>query len=131
MSGSFSSAWSPLRLFHFTPLLLTVVAIVALSALALSVRTWFAQPGANHRLSAVIAPPSASATPEQVRRARLWPQLRELLNVLGNRLEQPGRERSILQGNLSRTGSTHREQVPIRLILEFPDRLRLEEQTGN
>ncbi len=75
--------------------------------------------------------PATSESVDLVRRARLRPHLREVLKVLGDRLERPGRERLILQGNLSRTGSTRREQVPVRLIVEFPDRLRLEEQAGN
>jgi hypothetical protein len=49
--------------------------------------------------------------------------------VLGDRLEKPGKERLILVGSLRRV-SKRNENRPTRLILEFPDRLRLEEQDG-
>jgi hypothetical protein len=49
--------------------------------------------------------------------------------VLGDRLEKPGKERLIFTGTLRRA-SKRNEDRPTRLILEFPDRLRLEEQDG-
>jgi hypothetical protein len=61
-----------------------------------------------------------------VRRASLWPQLQSNLKALGDRLEKPGKERLTLIGTLSLEGQTQ----PVLLVLEFPDRLRLELQRG-
>jgi len=66
-----------------------------------------------------------------VRRSRLWPQLRQALNVLGDRLEKPGKERLILTGTLSRVVNSQIVSSPARVILELPDRVRIEEQSGN
>jgi hypothetical protein len=71
----------------------------------------------------------APKTVGYVRRARLWPQLRYASEVLGDRLEKPGKERLVLTGVLRRA-SKKNENRQTRLILEFPDRLRLEEQDG-
>jgi hypothetical protein len=59
----------------------------------------------------------------------LLPQLREALSALGNRLEVPGNERLVLLGAISRPALS--ETLPVRLITEFPDQLRLEEQIGD
>lgn len=128
------SSLSRLRFSRSVSIILMIVAVITLSALAMSNQSWFMQPGASHRWAAPNPLAIPAATPESVnlvRRARLRPHLREVLNVLGNRLEKAGQERLILQGNLSRTSSARREQLPVRLILEFPDRLRLEELAGN
>jgi hypothetical protein len=73
--------------------------------------------------------PAASKTGNgrrYVRMAGLWPQLRSNLKALGDRLEKPGKERLTLTGILSREG----QSLPVLLVLEFPDRLRLEMQRG-
>jgi len=62
-----------------------------------------------------------------VNRMRLRPQLRDAIRVLGDRLEKPGKERLILTGQLSRDQG---EKQNVRLILEYPDKLRLEEASG-
>jgi hypothetical protein len=64
-----------------------------------------------------------------LRRGRLWAQLRPVSKALGDRLEKPGKERLILAGDLRRASKKNKSR-PARLILEFPDRLRLEEQDG-
>jgi len=56
-----------------------------------------------------------------VRRGLLSPRLALTLSALGNRLEQPGKERLMLMGTL-RSGADARE---VAATLEFPDRLRL------
>jgi len=57
-----------------------------------------------------------------VRRAQLSPRLALNLGALGNRLEQPGKERLILMGNLRLSGDAKRE---FAAFLEFPDQLRM------
>lgn len=52
---------------------------------------------------------------------------REMLNVLGDRLERPGQERSVMVGTLTRDGRT---PSPVRIVRESPGRLRVEEQSG-
>jgi hypothetical protein len=52
------------------------------------------------------------------------------LGVLGTRLEKPGQERLTLVGTISRPQQS-KGVSPVRLILEFPDQLRLEEHVGN
>jgi hypothetical protein len=77
---------------------------------------------------------AAQPTPEAnldayVNRVQLWPQLREPLNALGDRLERPGKERVIFLGAVSRGQGNNAR--PFKLIQEFPGRLRTEEQNGN
>jgi hypothetical protein len=81
------------------------------------------------RKAAVQVAPSAAPAPRYPLRAALTPQLRETLSALGNRLEVPGNERLVLQGTISRPALS--ETLPVRLIMEFPDQLRLEEQVGD
>jgi hypothetical protein len=108
-------------------LLATVVVIMAVTFTA---RAWRDKKGSVAKQGAATGQPiSAPNTISYVRRAHLWPQLRYASEVLGDRLEKPGKERLILIGSLSRA-SKKNENRPTRLILEFPDRLRLEEQDG-
>ncbi len=74
-----------------------------------------------------IVPPTATGQ-VYVRVAQLWPQLRWNLKAFGDRLQKPGKERTSLTGTLSRAGDA--APVPVILILEFPDRLRLTMQIG-
>jgi len=104
--------------------------VVAITAVTFTARAWRDKKdsaskqdiGAAHQ---VFSPNAIS----YVRRALLWPQLRYASEILGDRLEKPGKERLILIGALRRA-SKKNETRPARLILEFPDRLRLEEQDG-
>lgn len=121
------------RPYGRTWIAIVIVVSILLAVSAVSVRAWFTKTAVVSRLG-VAAPQSAVATAAQnpqsqgyVRRAQLWPQLRDALRVLGDRLEKPGRERLILVGALSRSGN---ENLPVRLILEYPDKLRLEETGG-
>ena len=59
----------------------------------------------------------------RVRRAQVWPRLRETLEVLGDRLEVPGKERLVLAGELRRGGG---RPIPFNLIRELPDKVRWE-----
>jgi len=63
-----------------------------------------------------------------VRRALLHPQLVPNLIALGDRLEKPGKERITLTGASTRLGES--VPVPVVLILQLPDKVRLTKQTG-
>src|SRR5262249_46960225 len=60
-----------------------------------------------------------------IRKGSLWPQLRQTLRVLGDRLEGPGKERVTMSGTL--TGFNSESLHPFRLITQFPAQVRLEE----
>lgn len=57
-----------------------------------------------------------------------WPQLYSALDAYGDRLEKPGKERLTAVGTISNADTTANEKVPVRLVLEFPDKLRIEKQ---
>lgn len=104
--------------------------VVAIMAVTFTARAWRDKKGSAVKQDVVTTQPMSSPKAiSYVRRARLWPQLRYASEVLGDRLEKPGKERLILIGHLRRA-SKKNENRPTRLILEFPDRLRLEEQDG-
>lgn len=84
---------------------------------------------ARSRKASVQVIPLAVPALQYLHRAALQPQLREALSALGNRLEVPGNERLILLGTISRLALS--ETLQVRLITEFPDQLRLEEQIGD
>jgi hypothetical protein len=106
------------------------VAVVAVALVTFTARAWRDKKGSAARHGAVAAQqtPAFNAF-SYVSRARLWPQLRYASEALGDRLEKPGKERLILTGHLRRA-TKRNENRPTRMILEFPDRLRLEEQDG-
>jgi hypothetical protein len=104
--------------------------VVAIMAVTFTARAWRDKKGSAAKQDVV----ASHLTPAfnvigYVQRARLWPQLRYASEILGDRLEKPGKERLILIGALRRA-SKKNDNRPARLILEFPDRLRLEEQDG-
>jgi hypothetical protein len=104
--------------------------VVAITAVTFTARAWRDKKGSASKQDTVAAQPApALNAPGYVRRGRLWPQLRPVSEALGDRLEKPGKERLILIGALRRA-SKKNENRPARLLLEFPDRLRLEEQDG-
>src|SRR5262245_11487530 len=104
--------------------------VVAVTSVTFTARAWRDKKGFASKQDAVAAQsaPALNAT-GYVRRGLLWPQLRPMSEALGVRLERPGKERLVLIGALRRA-SKKNEDRPARLILEFPDRLRLEEQDG-
>lgn len=75
-----------------------------------------------------LASDAPTATDEYVHRAELWPHLRSAMRLMGDRLERPGKERLVMEGTLQRGGEA--SSIPLRLIREFPGRLRVEEQEG-
>lgn len=61
-----------------------------------------------------------------MRRGTLSPRLRSHLNALGNRLENPGKERLTIAGTL--LPSIDRQSREVVAVFEFPDQLRLVSQ---
>jgi hypothetical protein len=108
-----------------------LAAVVAVAVVTFTARAWRDKKGsaARHDVIAAQSTPPPLNVNSYVSRARLWPQLRRVSQALGDRLEKPGKERLILIGVLRRASKKH-ENRPTRLIMEFPDRLRLEEQDG-
>lgn len=112
-----------------------VIALLVLVTGAISARAWLS-PSASTRYQQAAATPTATPTtkatpnPNYVRRPLVSPQLMFALNALGNRLEKPGQERLTLLGTITRPEQS-KNASPVRLILEYPDRLRLEEQSGS
>jgi hypothetical protein len=105
-----------------------LAAVVAITLVTFTVRAWRDKKGTVSKQDAAAVQPANSLNATgYVRRGRLWPQLRPMSEALGDRLEKPGKERLVLIGALRRA-SKKNENRPTRLILEFPDRLRLEEQ---
>lgn len=88
--------------------------------------------GKEKSLSPILQPhigvAGTVAQGEYVRRVRLWPQFQGFLSRTGDRLEKPGKERLVLAGSITRLISARMQTHPIRLIAEYPNRLRLEEQ---
>lgn len=104
--------------------------VVAVLLITFTMRALRGRNSPAARKEAVAARPTpAPDAIDQARRGRLWAQLRPVSKALGDRLEKPGKERLILAGNLRRASKKNKSR-PTRLILEFPDRLRLEEQDG-
>src|SRR5262249_28920396 len=105
-----------------------LVAVIVITLMTFTARAWRDKKGSVAKQGAVAAQPTPPPlnVDSYVRRARLWPQLRETLNALGDRLEKPGKERLILVGTLRRQNNS--QAIPFRLFLEPPRRMRLEEQ---
>jgi hypothetical protein len=107
-----------------------VTAVVTVTAVTYTARAWRDKKGSAPKQETVAAQSARALNATgYVRRGHLWPQLRPMSEALGDRLEKPGKERLILIGALRRA-SKKNENRPARLVLEFPDRLRLEEQDG-
>ena len=65
--------------------------------------------------------------PSLIHKRELSFRAKDSLTAVGDRLEHPGKERLILTGSLSRDASSG-GTVPIRIITEFPHKLRIEEE---
>src|SRR6266498_4504254 len=52
--------------------------------------------------------------------------VRQIVNVLGDRVQKPGKERVVMTGSLTRMGVVSTVQI----ILELPGLLRIDEQGG-
>ncbi len=101
---------------------------IAPLAFSLVVISWFAFVASQASYKEKESMQSQNASPTSyIKRSKLWPQLQDTLMAHGDRIEKPGQERLIMNGTLSRGRS---EKLQARLILEYPDKLRLEEQDG-
>lgn len=115
---------------------LCLVVAAALTAMGINSRWLFAA-----KTNSEVAVTTSSATQGgkkaiplgkgYIDRKGIWPQLRSSLDAYGDRLEKPGKERMTAVGILSNASTTDNEKVPVRLVFEFPDKLRLEKQKGN
>ncbi len=107
--------------------LASLMAVVVLTLVTFTARAWRnkASSATRHGAAVVQQTPAAAAS-GYVRRARLRPRLHEALGILGDRLEQPGKERLTLIGVLKRQRNS--AAVPFRLITELPNLMRLEER---
>lgn len=65
-----------------------------------------------------------------VQRAGIWPQLRPALDAFGDRLEMKGKERLTIIGTIRDLSTDQSKTAPVKVISEFPDRLRVEKQDG-
>lgn len=76
-----------------------------------------------------VSPQGGPPAIQYIRCSHLTTHVCDALKVAGNRLQVPGKERLTITGSLTRVlpgGAT--DVVPIRLITEYPHRMRLEEQ---
>jgi hypothetical protein len=116
--------------------LIFFASVVAVMTVTFSVRAWRDKKGFTAKQGA------AAVQARAVRKANLlgngyidrrgvWPQLYSALDAYGDRLEKPGKERLIAVGTLSNANTTDNEKVPVRLVSEFPDKLRIEKRRGN
>lgn len=128
----------PFSLRKLTKLQIVAVCLIVVSALTVL--------GINRKLSItkattakpVTVAPSAAVAAKTIKasslgkgyiqRGGIWPQLRSALDAYGNRLEKPGKERVIAVATLGNTNIAANEKNIVRLIFEFPDKLRLEKQ---
>lgn len=127
-------------IYKFTKMqLLALSLVVASTVTAIGINAqWFFIAKTNTVMPVIIAPSSIQngkkAIPlgkGYIERKGIWPQLRSALDVYGDRLEKPGKERLTAIGMLSNVNTTDNEKIPVRLVFEFPDKLRLEKQKGN
>jgi hypothetical protein len=104
------------------------VAVIAVTLVTLSVRAWRTKASFASKKKGAAAQQSLAGDVNYVRRVRLQPRLRPLLDVVGDRLEKPGNERMVMAGTLTRQNDSR--TAPFRLLLELPHRMRLEEQSA-
>jgi hypothetical protein len=112
------------------------VAVVSVALVTFTARAWRDKKGSTAKQDPPAVQPTAArkATPlgrGYIDRRGIWPQLHSALDAYGDRLEKPGKERLIAVGALSSANTTDNEKVPVRLVSEFPDKLRIEKRKGN
>lgn len=121
-------------------LLLTVILILLTTVIAYTqkgankpiIETYIASPQRlteSNGLNSQAITPQAKAT--YLIRGRLWQDLMPAVDALGSRLEKTGFERTTLIGTISRPNQSGGAKLPLRLFLERPGRVRLEEQNGS
>lgn len=104
----------------------SVVAVtLAMGAFAFTARARWEGASQPIKQDLAVAQPTPNLN-GYVLRAALRYSLRNVLGVLGDRLEKPGKERLTMLGTLRRQSNP--QAIPFRLFLEWPRRIRLEEQ---
>jgi hypothetical protein len=102
-------------------------AVLVITLVTFTARAWLDKKGSPAKQDAVVAQPAVmSGANIYVRRGLLQSKLHNALNALGDRLEKPGKERVIVIGTLRR--QDNQQATSCRLLLEWPRRMRLEEQ---
>ena len=112
-------------------LLALLLVTITVSAVAVVSSKRRAAAAAKSTVVAQAANAPAAPRADYVHRGRLWPHLRDALGQFGDRLEKPGRERLALVGTLSHLVNNQMVTVPVRIITEFPHKVRIEEQGAN
>lgn len=103
-------------------LLLLLLAVASTLLVVFTVRALWIKPSfSTKQIIATVLP-----SPLYVQRGRMGSKLGYALNILGDRLQRPGKERLILLGTLQRQNNP--QAIPFRLFLELPRQMRLEEQ---
>lgn len=107
-------------------------AVVLITLVTFTARAWRHKNVSVARQGAVANPLTSApiAKSEYVQSHRLRWDLQSQLKLLGDRLEKSGKERLILTGVVTRP-NIKADRVPIRLITELPDKVRLEELNGD
>jgi hypothetical protein len=105
-----------------------LAAVVAITLVAFTARVRRDKKGSE--FAAKTSQPPARNEAKRVKQARLWPQFQSALQALGDRLEVTGKERLIVTGTIRRN-SGKVDGTPMRMIVELPDKFRLEEHLGN
>jgi hypothetical protein len=111
--------------------ILVTLSLLTISGFALlSSRANLANSTLARNSSTPVHEPQASAntSPRQFRSGRLLPGLHFAFKALGDRLQQPGKERVTMTGVLR--GAEEPQPIPFTLISELPGRLRLTMQRG-
>ncbi|HKO45276.1 MAG TPA: hypothetical protein VJU84_18525 [Pyrinomonadaceae bacterium] len=117
-----------MRLHPNRPLFVVVIFVLFLTTVAAGI--------ANRRLSSTKTNPTAAEEstrapvrtgyPDRIHASRLRPQVRVLLQALGSRISERGKERVTLMGVLTLAGTSQ----PIVVVHEFPNRLRISSING-
>lgn len=110
-----------------------VIALAGITTLAVTRFGWFKTSSVANPAAGAPAQTRVKASPlgkGYLQRKGIWPQLRSALDAYGDRLEKPGKERLIAVGTISNTNHSINDKIPVRLISEFPDKLRLEKQNN-
>ena len=89
------------------------------------------RPSERSALPAVQAPQHREASAFAVNRAELGHHVVRALDALGDRFESPGRARSTFNGTLTRYVSGTKVTTAAVIVREFPEKVRIEEQTSN
>jgi hypothetical protein len=110
--------------------------VVAVTSVTFTARAWRDKKGSTAKQDAAAVHPTAVRKANlsgngHIERRGIWPQLHSALDAYGDRLEKPGKERMIAVGTLINANTTDNEKVPVRLVSEFPDKLRIEKRRGN